>query len=40
MVSVLIGSSGGMRKLMWIAVIFLLPIVGMGLYFLMPTSPP
>jgi hypothetical protein len=33
-VSVLLGSSGVMRKLMWIAVILLLPIVGMGLYFL------
>ena len=39
MVSVLIGSSGVMRKLMWIAVIFLLPIVGMGLYFLIGRSP-
>ena len=39
MVSVLIGSSGAMRKLMWIAVIFLLPIVGMGLYFLIGRSP-
>jgi len=33
-VSVLLGSSGVMRKLMWIAVILLLPIVGMMLYFL------
>jgi hypothetical protein len=39
MVSVLIGSSGVMRKLMWIAVIWLLPIVGMGLYFLIGRSP-
>jgi hypothetical protein len=39
MVSVLIGRSGVMRKLMWIAVIFLLPIVGMGLYFLIGRSP-
>ena len=33
-VSVLIGTSGVMRKLMWIAVILLLPIIGMVLYFL------
>jgi Phospholipase_D-nuclease N-terminal len=33
-VSVLLGSSGVMRKLLWIAVILLLPIVGMLLYFL------
>jgi hypothetical protein len=33
-VSVLIGSSEVMRKLLWIAVILLLPIVGMVLYFL------
>jgi hypothetical protein len=39
MVSVLIGRSGVMRKLMWIAVIYLLPIVGMGLYFLIGRSP-
>jgi uncharacterized membrane protein len=39
MVSVLLGSSGVMRKLMWIAVIWLLPIVGMGLYFLIGRSP-
>ena len=39
MVSVLIGSSGAMRKLMWIAVIWLLPFVGMGLYFLIGRSP-
>jgi len=39
MLSVLIGSSGVMRKLIWIAVIFLLPIVGMGLYFLIGRSP-
>ena len=31
--------SGVMRKLMWIAVIWLLPIVGMGLYFLIGRSP-
>ncbi len=39
MLSVLIGSSGVMHKLIWIAVIFLLPIVGMGLYFLIGRSP-
>ncbi len=39
MVSVLIGSSGAMRKLMWIVVIWLLPFVGMGLYFLIGRSP-
>ena len=33
-VSVLLGSSGVMRKLLWIALILLLPILGMGLYFL------
>jgi hypothetical protein len=33
-VSVLLGGSGVMRKLLWIAVILLLPIVGMFLYFL------
>ena len=33
-VSVLLGSSGVVRKLLWIAVILLLPIVGMLLYFL------
>ena len=39
MVSVLLGSSGALRKLMWIAVIWLLPFVGMGLYFLIGRSP-
>ena len=39
MVSVLMGSSGVMRKLMWIALIWLLPLVGMGLYFLIGRSP-
>jgi hypothetical protein len=39
MVSVLIGRAGVMRKLMWIAVIWLLPIVGMWLYFLIGRSP-
>jgi hypothetical protein len=33
-VSVLLGSSGVMRKLLWIALILLLPILGMALYFL------
>jgi hypothetical protein len=37
-VSVLIGTSGVMRKLMWIAVILLLPIIGMVLYFLIGRS--
>ena len=32
--SVLLGSSGVMRKIMWITLIILLPLVGMGLYFL------
>jgi hypothetical protein len=38
-VSVLVGSSEVMRKLFWIALILLLPIVGMGLYFLIGRSP-
>ena len=38
-VSVLLGSSGVMRKLLWIAIILLLPIVGMLLYFLIGRSP-
>jgi hypothetical protein len=33
-VSVLIGSSEILRKLLWIALILLLPVVGMVLYFL------
>jgi hypothetical protein len=37
-VSVLLGSSGVMRKLLWIAVIILLPIVGMVLYLIGRTS--
>ena len=37
-VSVLLGSSGVLRKLMWIAVILLLPIVGMVLYLLIGRS--
>jgi len=32
-VSVLIGNSGAMRKVLWIVVILLLPVVGMVLYF-------
>ena len=38
-VSVLLGRSGVMRKLLWIALILLLPIVGMVLYFLIGRSP-
>jgi hypothetical protein len=38
-VSVLLGSSGVVRKLFWIALILLLPIVGMVLYFLIGRSP-
>ena len=37
-ISVLLGSSEVMRKLFWIALILLLPIVGMGLYFLIGRS--
>ena len=37
-VSVLLGSSEVMRKLLWIAVILLLPVVGMVLYFLIGRS--
>ena len=37
-VSVLVGTSGVMRKLLWIAVILLLPILGMVLYFLIGRS--
>jgi hypothetical protein len=32
--SVLLGSSSVMRKVMWIAIILLLPLIGMALYFL------
>jgi uncharacterized membrane protein len=39
MVSVLLGTSGVMRKLMWIAIIWILPFLGMGLYFLIGRSP-
>ncbi|MHB1038065.1 MAG: PLDc N-terminal domain-containing protein [Pirellulales bacterium] len=38
-VSVLLGTSEVMRKLLWIAAILLLPIVGMALYFLIGRSP-
>ena len=37
-VSVLLGSSGAIRKLFWIALVLLLPIVGMLLYFLIGRS--
>lgn len=37
-VSVLLGRSRVMRKLLWIAVILLLPVVGMLLYFLISRS--
>lgn len=37
-VSVLLGSTSVMRKLMWIAVILLLPFIGMLLYFLIGRS--
>jgi hypothetical protein len=38
MVSVLLGGSSVLRKLMWIAIIWLLPVVGMILYFLIGRS--
>jgi len=38
-VSVLLGSSEAMRKLLWIVLILLLPVVGMVLYFLIGRSP-
>lgn len=37
-VSVLLGSSEVVRKVLWIAVILLLPVVGMLLYFLIGRS--
>jgi hypothetical protein len=37
-VSVLVGTSGVMRKLLWIVVILLLPLIGMLLYFLVGRS--
>ena len=36
--SVLLGSSEVMRKVLWIAVILLLPLIGMVLYFLIGRS--
>ena len=33
-VSVLLGSSAVLRKLLWIAIVLVLPVVGMVLYFL------
>ncbi len=36
--SVLMGSSSVLRKTFWIVVILLLPLVGMGLYFLLGRS--
>ncbi len=37
-VSVLLGSSAVVRKVLWIALILLLPFVGMALYFLIGRS--
>jgi hypothetical protein len=37
-ISVLLGSSEVIRKLLWFAVILLLPVVGMVLYFLIGRS--
>ena len=37
-VSVLLGHSAVMRKVLWIAVILVLPILGMVLYFLLGRS--
>jgi len=37
-VSVLVGGSGVMHKLLWIALILVLPILGMLLYFLIGRS--
>jgi hypothetical protein len=37
-VSVLLGRSSVMRKLLWIVVVLLLPVVGMVLYFLIGRS--
>lgn len=34
-ISVLMGSSGVLRKIFWIVIILLLPLIGMGLYFLL-----
>ena len=38
-VSVLMGSSSAVRKVFWIAVILVLPIIGMVLYFLIGRTP-
>ena len=37
-VSVLLGHAGALHKVFWIALILLLPILGMGLYFLIGRS--
>lgn len=37
-ISVLMGSSGVLRKIFWIVIILLLPLIGMGLYFLLGRS--
>lgn len=37
-VSVLLGQSNVMRKVLWIVVILLLPVIGMVLYFLIGRS--
>jgi hypothetical protein len=37
-VSVLLGTSSVMRKLMWITIVLLLPVIGMVLYFLLGRS--
>lgn len=37
-VSVLLGSSSVMRKIMWIAIVLVLPVIGMVLYFLIGRS--
>jgi hypothetical protein len=37
-VSVLLGSSSVMRKLLWIVIVLLLPVLGMALYFLIGRS--
>jgi hypothetical protein len=37
-VSVLLGSTSVMRKLMWVAIILVLPVIGMVLYFLIGRS--
>ncbi|NQV23493.1 MAG: PLDc N-terminal domain-containing protein [Rhodopirellula sp.] len=37
-VSVLLGKTSVMRKLLWIAIVLLLPVIGMVLYFLIGRS--